>query len=353
MFKIKKRIIPSLAILLPLFLFTSCYENYLIITSDFSSPVITADSNKIFFFHYLEASQPPKGISRFPDGGTHYSIYRNVSLYRYDINKKQLTKIQDFGNLPFHQKIDHIALQKNHLVFSLSPLMGWHWIKKYYSDSTYQHIFERYTGFYQYNIAQEKLTRFQVDGFYPELSPDENQIAFLKRDSLGLSLWSYELNAAVPKELRKFDEDSPLNPFVWKDTIHVFVRVDGEVYKLHTKNKTWQETTEMVEFYPNTIPIKQVRELTSDISFSTWGFHLPDYFQKSKTQLIEDIVRLNGNLNYRKAIIQSFAQDFSKDDIEDILKQMNDYENRLDAYEKTEYSLYSKETKELLNKHLK
>lgn len=352
-FKNKKRIIVSLAMLLPLFFFTSCYENYLIITSDFSSPVISADSNKIFFFHYLEASQPPKGISRFPDGGTHYSIYRNVSMYAYDINQEQLTKILNFGKLPFNQKIDHIALRKDQLVFSLSPLMGWQRLKKYYSDSTYQTIYNEFIGFYQYNIAQEKLTRFRIDGFYPELSPNENQIVFLKRDSTNLSLWLHDLNTAITEELKKFDDDSPLNPIEWKDTTHVFVRVDGNVYEFDTKNKTWQKTTEIVEFYPNKIPIRQVKELTSEVSFSNWGFHLPDLFPKSKKQFIEDIICLNGNLNYRKAIIQSFAPELSKEDFKDILNQMNKYESRLDGYEQTKYKYYSKETRDLLKDHLK
>lgn len=50
-------------------------------------------------------------------------------MYAYDINQEQLTKILNFGKLPFNQKIDHIALRKDQLVFSLSPLMGWQRLK--------------------------------------------------------------------------------------------------------------------------------------------------------------------------------------------------------------------------------
>ena len=126
-------------------LFSGCYEDYLIINSDFKSGIIDSDSNQIFFFHFLSAGQPPKGISRFPDGGTQRKIYKNVSLYSYNISEKKLFKIHDFEGVPFHPVLEHISLQNNNLLFSLSPLMGWHWIKKEKTDSIDKRIYLKYS----------------------------------------------------------------------------------------------------------------------------------------------------------------------------------------------------------------
>lgn len=348
-----KKIILLLVTLSMVFILTSCYEDYLIISSKFKDPIISKDSSKIFFLHYLQAGQPAKGISRFPDGGTHHVIYQNASIYEYDINKKQLTNIFDFGKIPFHQPLEHIAIGKENLVFSISPLMGWHWIKNYYSDSIYQRVYDEYKGYYKYNISKKQLKQFKIDGFYPELSPNENQIAYFKRDSTGLRLWYYNINTSTNVELKKFENDSPFKPLIWKDNIHLYLRINGSVFILNTENKTWKQTEENVSFYPNQIPIKKVKELTSEFTFSDWGFKLTDYFQKDQKHFIDDIILLNGNLNYRNAIIQSIGKDLSKKDIENILSDIEKRKQELESYEKSKYEYLSKETADLLKELLK
>ncbi len=107
-----------------------------------------------------------------------------------------------------------------------------------------------------------------------------------------------------------------------------------------------------MEFFPKKISIMIIKKLTSEISFKEWGFNLTDYYQKSNNEYIHDIIVLNGNLNYRKAILQILNNKLNNKFLEDILNQMNEYENSLHGLEKTEYGIYSSETKELINHYL-
>ena len=348
----KNTFIKILLLLLVIFTFNSCYEDYLIINSEFKCPVITEDSSIIFFIHVLKVGQPPRGISRFPDGGTHKGIYGDISLFGYDINNKKLYKIHDFGRIPFHQTMEHIALQKNSLVFSLSPLMGWSWIKQHNPDSVYTKIYDDYAGFYKYDISTKSLNRFVYNGYYPEMSPDEKQIIYLKRDTTGVSVWHLYIDKDINQEITKFDKDSPLYPIVWKDTATIYYRIGQIPYEFKIHNKSSQKVDYDVNFHPHEIAVRKVRELTSEITFKEWGFDIQKYWPKSKKELIDDIIKLNGNLNYRKAILQSLSSDLSKKDIENILQQMEDYQNSLEIYEVTVYKISSTETKDLLKSYL-
>lgn len=158
---------------------SSCYEDYLILCSGFKSGLITSDSSQIFFYHHLRAVQPPKGISRFPDGGVHKRIYENLSLYSFDILNNSLFKIYDFGKIPFGSELAYISLQNGRIAFSVSPLMGWDWVKKQKKDSVFYTNFDKYGGFYEYNLNTKNTEKIFTDGFYPTLSPDYKHIIYL------------------------------------------------------------------------------------------------------------------------------------------------------------------------------
>lgn len=328
-----------------------CYEDYLIINSEFKSAIISDDSSKVFFYHSLNVGQPPKGISRFPDGGTQKSIFGNVSLYSYDISNKQLTKIYDFGIPPFNQALDHIAIQNNKVVFSISPLMGWYWIKKYKSDSTFKKIFDKYAGFLEYDIIEGSTIRFINDGFCPVLSPNEKQIAYLKRDTSGISIWKLNINTNTNSIVKHIDLDSPLLLIKWKDNKSIYYKIRKQVYEINLNNRLSEIVNSEIDFYPHKVPIKKIKELTSEISYKDWGFDLKKDWLKSKEEYINDVIVLNGNLNYRKAILQSISGELNNDDLENILIKMQKFENSLENYEKMEYEIFSKETKELIKSY--
>ncbi len=347
----RNKVIHIIFIAIAILFFTSCHHDYLVISSDYKSPVITSDSSKVFFFHFLKAGQPPKGISRLPDGGRHKVIYDNVSLYRFDLKSKQLDKIKDFGSVPF-LSIEHIAVQENNILFSLSPLMGWHWIKEHKSDSALTAIFDQYVGFYKYNFTTRKLNRFVYNGFYPEISQDENQIIYLKRDTTSLSIWHLDVNQDINQQIITINSDAPFKPIKWKTELIINYTFDNTIYEYNLQNQTSRKVDYDVNFYPSKIPIREVIEFTANISYQEWGFDLEKYWNKNAKILIQDIIELNGNFNYRKAIIQSISQKLSKQDIESVLRKMDNYQNSLEGLEKTEYKIYSKETKELLKSYL-
>ena len=96
----------------------------------------------------------------------------------------------------------------------------------------------------------------------------------------------------------------------------------------------------------------KISELTESISFHEWGLNLAEVWPRKRKEYIRDIVRLHGNLNYRKAIIEEIGDDLEVKDIEKILDQMTDYQNSLDGVDKMNYEIFSEETKDLLRKVL-
>lgn len=99
----------------------------------------------------------------------------------------------------------------------------------------------------------------------------------------------------------------------------------------------------------NDVSITEIIELTNNISFNDWGLKLDDYWQRSYKEYINDIIHLNGNLNYRRAIIEEIGQNISSKEIEEIINKIDRYKNSLDGYKQTNYEFFSKETVDLLN----
>ncbi len=333
-------------------IFTSCYEDFVVISSDFKSGKINQDSTQVYFFHTLQAGQPPKGISRFPDGGTQKIIYKSVSLYSFDIENHLLNKIYNFGNLPYTSWSEHISLQKNKLIFSIKPTGGWEWRIKHSSNTLFEELFKKYKGFYSYNLTTKTLDYFDYNINCPELSPDENQIIYLIKDSSNVVLWHLTVNENSVRKLKTIQSDDQQIPIKWKDNNNIFFKVDKVINVVNIDSRNIEVVNSEVEFLPKKISINIIKKLTSEISFKEWGFSLTDYWKKPKIELINDIVVLNGNLNYRRAILQNISNVLSTKDYKDILIKMDKYQNSLEGLEKTEYEIYSKETKELINQYI-
>jgi hypothetical protein len=332
---------------------TSCYENYLVINSDFKSVKISSDSTKIFFFHVLKAGQPPKGISTFPDGGTQNVIFKNVSLYCYDIQNENTEKIIDFGNLPYESWNYNISLKNNTLIFSICPISGWdRSINHSAKSQEFSNLYREHKGFYKYNITENNISRFTFDGYNQVLSSDENQIVYLKRDSLNVEIWHFLMdenknqiksklksnNAFI--QLRRLDE----NTVSFKEN-NEFKTINLITNDIETIDKEF-----IIKDIP--YPVKELKNLTENITFKDWNFDLSEYWQQNKKQYINDIVNLNGNLLYRKAIIESLSETMGKDEFTGIIEQMNKYGESLKGLEKSEYSIYSQETIQLLNQYI-
>ena len=335
------------------FLFTSCYEDYLVISSKFESGKINSDSTKIVFFHILQASQPPKGIRRFPDGGTHHIIYKNVSVYSFDIIEQKLEKIFDFGNLPYSSWMYNTSMQLNSFVFSISPISGWDWsIKNSVKSEIYTELSEKYMGFYKYDMETKELNQFKYNAYDPELSPDENQIVYLKRDSLNVEICYLNINETKNKIIKKFESNSAFIPIYWIDNENIAYKVKKDLISINLQTFEEKLTDKELILKPLKISMKEIEGIIKPYTFQDWGFNLTDYWQKSINEYINDIVLLNGNINYRKAIIQTISTQLTQKDFEDILNKMEKYENSLKGLERTEYEIYSTDTKELIKYYL-
>ncbi len=341
-----------LVLLLICILFNSCYEDYLIINSEYKSGTVSADSSQIFFFHYLKAGQPPKGISRFPDGGTQKVIYRSVSLYCLDIKKDSLFTIYNFENVPFSPDLDHISVNKNLIAFSISPLMGWKWIENHSNDSSFNKVYNQYNGFFVYNKNSDQLKHFSTDGYYPILSFDEQQIIYLKRDTAHLEIWHLSIPENENRVVKKVDDDTPFILMQWKDSENVYYKSDNTVYELNINNRNPIISNATIDFYTNQVSANDIKKLTSNRTYQDWGFDVRKHWLKSQNEYINDIILLNGNLEYRKAIIEEMAPEFNDIIINDILQQMNKHEKELEGYQQQQYNFFSEDTKNILKKYL-
>ena len=333
-------------------LLTSCYEDYIVINSKFTRGKINQDSSQIFFFHYLQAGQPPKGISRFPDGGTQKIIFKNVSLYSYNTKNQRLEKIFDFSNLPYGSWSDNLSLQNNNLIFSISPLMGWDWRMNHSTRSDeFKNLYDKYMGIYKYDLESKKIDHFIYDGYYQKLSNDENQIIYLKRDSLGVEIWHLIIDDNKNQLIKQVETNTAFIPIYWVNNNKIAYEVNKKLNHLDLKTGKTSLMDKKLLINQNDISITEIIELTADISFKEWGFDVSKYWSFSSKKYINDIIRLNGNLNYRKAIIEEIAPNLNNEEIEKIIDSMNNYKNTLEGYKKTSYEFFSKETIDLLEEY--
>ena len=73
-----------------------------------------------------------------------------------------------------------------------------------------------------------------------------------------------------------------------------------------------------------------------------------EYCRKSTAEYREDLIKKNGDFLYRKAIIRFL--DPTVQEASELLKQMEEYEKSLEGLARSEYRLYSEDTKQELRK---
>ena len=80
------------------------------------------DSTKVLFYSFMRAMRPAKGLPETP-----ITRYRNASLYLYDIDMEDLSRIMDFGRIPYSgSRWTMVALfAGDSIAFRITPLQGW------------------------------------------------------------------------------------------------------------------------------------------------------------------------------------------------------------------------------------
>ena len=243
-----------------------------------------------------------------------------------------------------------LAIQNNNLVFGICPSMGWDWRMKHSTRSDeFKNLYDKYMGIYKYDLENKKIDHFVYDGYYQELSKDENQIIYLKRDSLGIEIWHLIIAKNKNQIVKRIETNTAFIPIYWINNNKVAYEANNKLNLLDLETGEINLIDKELIPKQNDVSITNIKELTADISYKEWGFNLNEYWQRSHKEYINDIIRLNGNLNYRRAIIEEIGQNLNNKKIEKIINRMDSYKNSLDGYEKTKYEFISKETIELLN----
>ncbi len=99
-----------------------CYGEMQIRNNAARGGSFSEDSTKVLFYSFMRAMRPAKGLPETP-----ITRYRNASLYLYDIDLGDLSRIKDFGRIPYSEsRWTMIALfADDSIAFRITPLAGW------------------------------------------------------------------------------------------------------------------------------------------------------------------------------------------------------------------------------------
>ncbi|MEA2106309.1 MAG: hypothetical protein U9P82_06260 [Bacteroidota bacterium] len=149
------------------------------------------------------------------------------------------------------------------------------------------------------------------------------------------------------------DTISVFSPLFWINNNQPGIRIRNKQYSINLENGNIIPLQKEIDYDKNKASATDIINSTHELSFKKWGFELSKHYPGNKRQYIADIVHLNGNLNFRKAIIEELAEDLTITELENIIETMDRYTESLSEFEKTTYIFSSKETKELLIHEIK
>ncbi len=336
-----------------LLILTGCYYDHLTVTSKYSSGVYT-DKGTVIFYHSIQAGQPPKGISRFPDGGMHKNIYRNTSLYEFDTINNKLNKIFDFGGILYTSYQKYLSIQNNKILFNITPTMGWRLqTENDTSSGVDKKLYPKNFGFFLYDLENDELKRFFYDGYRSSLSPDNGRIAYVKEDSTGVEIRQLFIDEDKNQLVKKIDTMSKFSPVFWINNNKLSVRINLVQYFIDLETGKMDQLKQKIDSRGNTISMSEIKRLSQNISYNDWGFNLHKYWEKNNKQYVNDIVQLRGNFEYRKAIIELLSKELENNEMEAIIDKMDRFVESLEGFQKSKYVFYSKETKEYIIRAIK
>lgn len=338
----------NLIYIILIFITSGCYHDYLIINSTFSDATADSYTKNIYFFHTLQAGKPPKGASRFPDGGSQKIVYKNLSMYCYNTENRLLNKVYDFGWLPEGSWEKSVSISKDLVAFNINPSLGWEWRKKNSSNQNYTKLSQKYNCIFIYNNITKKTEQLKIEAYAPTINSETNQLGFLEKDSLNVYIKKINLNNQNIKTLKTIRTNNHHLSLYWDNENDLVYKKDQEYFFAENQNQKKIINKETIDS-KNTLKISNLKNLLKDISYKEWGFDLKDNWFKNKSEFMKDIVLLNGNLNYRRSIFESIL--FSPNEIQLMLSEIENRSNELQGYQKQKYIMESKETIELLKNY--
>jgi len=87
--------------IIAVFILNSCYSDDVNMPVDaHHSAVYSNDSSFIYFAGHAYVWQAAKGLYAMPDGGRYRVLYKNTSLYSYEVENQKIKSLFDCGNCP-------------------------------------------------------------------------------------------------------------------------------------------------------------------------------------------------------------------------------------------------------------
>ncbi len=309
-------------------LLTGCHTQNIHLTTKAFSGSYNTYKNALVFFKEIHLWLPSSGIAVIPDGGIPKTLYKNTSLYHFQKQEKVLTKIYDFGNLPYNYSRwkTKTSYGTNLIAFSITPIEGWRefieinpGLKKY--KTMYKGIFIYTPNNYTHNRGE--ITKITTTGESPILSPDDSIVIYTKREKVNYSIEMYNLNTQKTNLLVNDIDIEPSTSFFKDNKTAYWLLENGKWLKIDTSKR---EITTITLENPATsnveISTKELEKLTKDIPYSKWGFNLQEYWPRSTKGFITDIVEMRGNLEYRIAVLQMLKNRLSQQEINKIITRL-------------------------------
>jgi len=169
------------------------------------------------------------------------------------------------------------------------------------------------------------------------------------------SLWKISLNISGDSVMYKvrpvsdwslYNSDSQEKQDKINDVREKYESV--HIYNIQTKEiRVSSDLTEVNCPESQKLGIMDISRILKEMPLSEIGFVLKDIYPKPDQEYIDEtIYRKNNSSLTRRAVVEQVISKLSKDEIDELLKRMDDYQNSLEGFERTEYELYSKDVYE-------
>ena len=165
------------------------------------------DSLFLYFFHTSVVSRPAKGISAFPDGGIPKILFKKATFSRYDLERKSLVTILDYGSMPWSPSRwkFNISLRDDTVAFMIEPVSGWEKELKWGLDSAF---FQKFRYLYRYHIRNGDIS-YSEPGENENFTTSTVPISLMKTltGDLKYSDWGIEINNIVKAGKKQMIKD--------------------------------------------------------------------------------------------------------------------------------------------------
>jgi len=236
--------------------------------------------NQIVFFVSKQAFRSAKGIARFPDGGQPDYLLEEVGLYLYNTDSKQLVLLQN---------LDEVC---------------------------------KIIGSYPSNWKSKLI--FQDSLIYYHITPLSGWTRYLKMAK------NADDSLTIETLRQKYSRPFSVDPA----TMQVQKLDSASGMDFHEYNSE-----------DHKIGLTDLNGMISVIPIEEWSLKIKDIYNKTDEEYCKETIFLYNSCPLsRRAVIEQIIAKLGRQEIEQLLREMDNYKNSLEGLEKTEYEIYSKDT---------